>query len=116
MNDGNGFVFVDHVGEIYPSGFLPMSRGSVRAGALVDVYRHDPVFRQLRHASGFAGRCGRCEFREICGGSRSRAYATTGDAFGEDPLCAYGPGTVASRERPFERHIEHQQIRSHINR
>jgi AdoMet-dependent heme synthase len=94
VNDGNGFVFVDHVGEIYPSGFLPMSRGSVRRGDLVGVYRHDPVFLRLRDAEGFTGRCGRCEFREICGGSRSRAYATTRDALGDDPLCAYEPGTV----------------------
>lgn len=91
VNDGNGFVFIDHVGDIYPSGFLPMPRGSVRTGHLADVYRDDPIFRQLRDASALTGRCGRCEFREICGGSRSRAYATTGDALGDDPLCAYEP-------------------------
>jgi AdoMet-dependent heme synthase len=96
VNDGNGFVFVDHVGEIYPSGFLPMRRGSVRTGDLVDVYRHDPVFQQLRDANAFPGRCGRCEFREICGGSRSRAFATTHDVLGDDPLCAYEPGSQSA--------------------
>lgn len=91
VNDGHGFVFIDHIGEIYPSGFLPMPCGSVRDDALVETYRAHPVFRQLRDADRFAGRCGRCEFRELCGGSRSRAYAATGDPFGEDPLCAYEP-------------------------
>jgi len=91
VNDGNGFVFIDHVGEIYPSGFLPMPCGSVRTTRLADVYRDHPVFRDLRNVDGFGGRCGRCEFRALCGGSRSRAYATTRDALAEDPLCAYEP-------------------------
>lgn len=91
VNDGNGFVFVDHVGNVCPSGFLPMPRGNVRDGALVDVYRHDAVFRRLRDPEALGGRCGRCEFRAVCGGSRSRAYAETRDAFAEDPLCAYQP-------------------------
>jgi radical SAM protein with 4Fe4S-binding SPASM domain len=95
VNDGNGFVFIDHVGEICPSGFLPMARGNVRNASLVDIYRNDEVFRQLRDADGLNGRCGRCEFREVCGGSRSRAFAATGDPFGTDPLCAYVPETVA---------------------
>ena len=92
VNDGNGFVFVDHVGGIHPSGFLPGTRGNVRQGELVDVYRHDPLFRRLRDHDALGGRCGRCRFREICGGSRSRAFAATGDAMGEDALCAYQPG------------------------
>ncbi len=92
VNDGNGFVFVDHVGTICPSGFLPMAQGNVRDGRLVEVYRDDPVFRQLREADRLAGRCGRCRFRELCGGSRSRAYTASGDPYGEDPLCAYDPG------------------------
>ena len=92
VNDGNGFVFVDHVGNVCPSGFLPMARGNVREGRLVETYRDDVVFRQLRDPDALGGRCGRCEFRASCGGSRSRAFAATGDAFAEDPLCAYEPG------------------------
>jgi radical SAM protein len=91
VNDGNGFLFVDHLGNVCPSGFLPMPRGNARDGRLVDVYRHDPVFRQLRDPDALGGRCGRCELRAVCGGSRSRAFASTGDAFAEDPLCAYDP-------------------------
>jgi radical SAM protein len=94
VNDGNGFVFVDHVGAIYPSGFLPMPRGNVRRGELVNVYRHDDVFRRLRDPETLEGRCGVCEFRDVCGGSRSRAYAQTGNAFATDPLCAYVPAAL----------------------
>ena len=91
VNDGNGFVFVDHVGNVCPSGFLPIPRGNVREGRLVETYRHDPVFKDLRDPDALGGRCGRCELRAVCGGSRSRAFAATGDAFAEDPLCAYVP-------------------------
>jgi AdoMet-dependent heme synthase len=92
VTDGNGFVFIDHLGQIYPSGFLPLVRGSVRRDSLVSVYREDDVFKRLRDPEALEGKCGRCEFREICGGSRSRAYAATGNPFGSDPLCAYVPG------------------------
>jgi AdoMet-dependent heme synthase len=95
VNDGNGFVFIDHVGQICPSGFLPLPRGNVRQQDLVSVYRDDEVFRQLRDPDALEGRCGACEFRATCGGSRSRAFAATGSPFGEDPLCAYVPGTGA---------------------
>lgn len=100
VNDGNGFVFVDHVGEICPSGFLPMARGNVRDGSLVAVYRDDPVFRALRDPDALHGRCGRCEYREACGGSRARAYAASGDMLGEDPLCAYEPTIIDACSRP----------------
>ena len=91
VNDGNGFVFVDHVGEICPSGFLPMPRGNVRDGGLVETYRHDELFQRLRDPDALQDHCGRCEFRAVCGGSRSRAFAATGSAFAGDPLCAYRP-------------------------
>jgi len=92
VNDGNGFVFVDHIGNICPSGFLPMARGNVRDRVLCETYRFDPVFLQLRDPDALHGRCGRCRYRAVCGGSRSRAYALSGDFLGEDPLCTYDPG------------------------
>ncbi len=92
VNDGNGFVFIDHIGDICPSGFLPMPRGNVREGTLVATYREDAVFRRLREPDALEGKCGRCRFRAMCGGSRSRAFAQTGNAFASDPLCAYEPG------------------------
>jgi radical SAM protein with 4Fe4S-binding SPASM domain len=91
VGDGNGFVFVDHVGNVCPSGFLPMTRGNVRTGQLASIYRDDPIFRGLRDADGLEGKCGRCEFRASCGGSRSRAYAATGSVMAPDPLCAHVP-------------------------
>jgi AdoMet-dependent heme synthase len=91
VGDGNGFVFVDHVGNICPSGFLPIQRGNVRVMDLGAVYRFDDVFRQLRDADALDGKCGRCAFRRMCGGSRSRAFAATGDISASDPLCLYEP-------------------------
>jgi radical SAM protein len=92
VRDGHGIMFVSHRGDVTPSGFLPLAVGNVRRTSPVELYRDAPVFRRLRRPDTFGGRCGRCEFRVICGGSRARAYAATGDPFGEDPLCAYQPG------------------------
>ena len=89
VNDGDGFMFVSHRGEIYPSGFLPLSAGNVRTDDVVDVYRNHEMFRALRDRSRLEGKCGVCEFRHVCGGSRARAYAMTGNLLGSDPLCAY---------------------------
>jgi radical SAM protein len=94
VGDGNGFVFIDHVGNICPSGFLPVPRGNVKDHSLAEVYRRDDVFRRLRNPNALHGKCGRCEFRAICGGSRSRAFAATGALMASDGLCAYDPGPV----------------------
>jgi radical SAM protein with 4Fe4S-binding SPASM domain len=91
VTDGNGFLFIDHVGQICPSGFLPMACGSVKTDSLVRVYREHALFLRLRDPDGFEGKCGRCEFRHVCGGSRARAYAATGSPLGSDPLCTYEP-------------------------
>ncbi len=91
LNDGKGFVFISHQGEVFPSGFLPLAAGNVRRLPLAEIYRNAPLFRQLRDTSNLKGKCGVCEFREICGGSRSRAYALTGDPFASDPSCVYQP-------------------------
>jgi radical SAM protein with 4Fe4S-binding SPASM domain len=88
---GDGFAFVSHVGEVYPSGFLPESADNVREDDLVDVYRNTHLFESLRDPDGFRGKCGACPFRNVCGGSRSRAYAHTGDPLASDPLCSYVP-------------------------
>ncbi|HET8576828.1 MAG TPA: TIGR04053 family radical SAM/SPASM domain-containing protein [Methylomirabilota bacterium] len=96
VTDGNGFVFVDHVGNICPSGFLPMPTGNVRRDDLVTVYREAPLFLALRDPARLGGRCGRCEYREQCGGSRARAWALTGDTLGEDPGCSHQPAAAAS--------------------
>jgi len=91
--DGKGVIFISHDGMVYPSGFLPVPVGSVRKGRLVDIYRGSPLLRRLR-AAELRGRCGACEFREVCGGSRARAFAYYGDPLAEDPACAYRPGSL----------------------
>jgi radical SAM protein len=91
LNDGKGFIFISHTGEVFPSGFLPLSAGNIRQESLATIYRESPLFRELRAASKLEGKCGACEFKEICGGSRSRAYALTGNALGEEPCCSYIP-------------------------
>lgn len=91
IGDGKGFVFVSHTGEICPSGFLPQSAGNVLQDRLIDVYRDDPFMRRLRDPDSFDGKCGACEFRRSCGGSRARAFTMTGNAFGSEPTCAYVP-------------------------
>lgn len=89
--DGKGIVFVAHDGDVYPAGFLPLRLGNVRTRPLRDIYTGSPLLRSIR-AAEFTGRCGRCEYADLCGGSRARAYAASGDPLGEDPACPYQPG------------------------
>jgi AdoMet-dependent heme synthase len=94
VSDGKGFVFISHVGEVYPSGFLPVSGGNVLTGALPDIYRTSPVFTSLRDTSLREGKCGYCEYVNLCGGSRARAFHLTGDYLAADPRCIYQPSEV----------------------
>jgi len=91
VNDGNGFMFISHLGEIMPSGFLPISAGDVRNDDVVDVYRNASIFRDLRDYSKLKGKCGICDFRDVCGGQRGRAFGITGDYLETDPSCLYEP-------------------------
>ncbi len=95
VNDGKGFLFISHLGEIMPSGFLPLAAGNVREHDVVQVYRLHPLFRDLRDPSKLKGKCGICVYRELCGGQRGRAYGVTGDYLAPDPACAYLPEAVA---------------------
>jgi len=100
INAGRGFVFISHTGSVHPSGFLPMAAGNVRSQALGEIYRDSALFRDLREPARLSGRCQVCEFALVCGGSRSRAFAMTGEPLAEDPLCAYVPGSF-----PFQADI-----------
>ena len=91
VNDGDGFVFISHTGAVYPSGFLPLACGNIREQPLLEIYQNSPVMKDLRDKSKLKGKCGVCEFKNICGGSRARAYAVTGDYLESDPYCAYIP-------------------------
>ncbi|GGI94301.1 radical SAM protein [Streptomyces brasiliensis] len=97
VNAGRGFVFVSHTGTVHPSGFLPLGAGTVRETPLTEIYRSSELFTGLRDPDRLGGRCGRCEFRRVCGGSRSRAYGVTGDPYAEEPWCGYRPGSFPHR-------------------
>ncbi len=96
VNEAKGFVFISHIGDVFPSGFLPLKAGNVKKESLVDIYRSSDLFVQLRDSSKLKGKCGLCEFRELCGGSRSRAWSVTGDMFESDPICTYEPRALAA--------------------
>ncbi|HEV8435704.1 MAG TPA: TIGR04053 family radical SAM/SPASM domain-containing protein [Thermoanaerobaculia bacterium] len=91
VNEAKGFVFISHIGDVFPSGFLPLKAGNVKKESLVTLYRESELFRSLRDTKNLKGKCGECEFRELCGGSRSRAWSVTGDVFASDPICTYQP-------------------------
>ena len=98
IRDGHGIMFVSNTGEIAPAGFLPLVAGNIRTDNVVDIYRNAPLFRSLHDPNQFEGRCGICEFHAICGGSRARAYAATGDPLAEDPFCDYHPKSGACND------------------
>ncbi len=111
VNDGDGFMFISHTGQIMPSGFLPIPAGNVRTDDLVQVYRESPVFRQLRDRSQIKGKCGVCEYLKVCGGSRARAYGMTGDFMESEPFCAHIPRKYAAmvergEAEPVEEYFE----------
>ncbi|MCS0790671.1 TIGR04053 family radical SAM/SPASM domain-containing protein [Cytobacillus pseudoceanisediminis] len=97
VNDGNGFVFISHIGDVYPSGLLPVKAGNVRDQPLAEIYRESPIFKDLRNPDKYKGKCGLCEFRYVCGGSRSRAFAITGDYMESEPFCVYIPKALRKK-------------------
>lgn len=96
INDGLGFVFISHIGDVYPNGFFPLSIGNVRRERLAALYRDHPLMKSLRDPEQLRGKCGMCEYRAVCGGSRARAYAVYGDPLASDPACAYIPPAYAA--------------------
>jgi radical SAM protein len=102
IRDGHGIIFVSNQGDVCPAGFLPLASGNVRVDNLVDIYRDSPLFQALHNPSMFRGKCGECEYRALCGGSRARAFAYTGDPLASDPFCAYEPRTSAGNHTARE--------------
>ncbi|MCL5957706.1 MAG: TIGR04053 family radical SAM/SPASM domain-containing protein [Chloroflexi bacterium] len=90
---GDGFVFVSHIGEVNPCGYLPLRAGNVREMPFQEIYQQSTLFQSLRDLSLLGGKCGVCEYRTVCGGCRARAYAATGDYLSEEPYCVYEPRT-----------------------
>lgn len=98
VNDGNGFIFIDHVGEVYPSGFLPLKCGNVKKQSVIDIYRNNVHLKRMRDFSQLKGKCWACDYRDVCGGARSRSFAVTGDYMASEPYCVYVP--------PALRHVQ----------
>ncbi len=98
VNDGNGFLFISHIGEIQPSGFLPLTAGNVRTDDIVEIYRHSRLFTDLRDYSQLKGVCGTCQYKDVCGGQRGRAYGITGDYMESDPACILVSRAIERRE------------------
>ncbi|HSH16725.1 MAG TPA: radical SAM protein [Verrucomicrobiae bacterium] len=98
--EGRRTLFISHIGEIQPDSRLALSAGNVRTHDLFEVYQTHPLFRTLRDPRALKGKCGRCEFNVICGGSRSRAFAMTGDYLAQDPWCIYEPQANRSHSVP----------------
>lgn len=90
-NDGKGVMFVSHIGEIFPSGFLPVECGKTPRDSVVDVYQNSSLFKALRDPDRLGGKCGVCDYRGMCGGSRARSYAMSGDPLAAEPDCVYVP-------------------------
>ena len=96
INDGKGMMFVSHTGLIHPSGFMPLVCGMFPFNNVVDVYQHSPIFRRLRDPDSFEGKCGYCEYRNLCGGSRARAFNVTGNPYIAEPDCIYIPKNAST--------------------
>ncbi len=93
ITDGRGMLFISHVGDVYPSGFLPLKAGNVRENSLKEIYNESKIFQDLKDPERLKGKCGRCQFKHICGGSRARAYAIFGDYLMQEPKCIYTPSS-----------------------
>jgi len=108
VNDGRGVVFISHQGDVQPSGFLNLVGGNIRSQSLADIYQNSPVFRRVRDFTALKGKCGVCEFKSICGGSRSRAYAITGDPMRSDPYCVYQPKAMERKHAHGKSHRDRE--------
>ena len=115
VNDGKGIIFVSHQGDVQPSGFLNLIGGNVRSESLVNIYQNSPVFLRVRDYSLIKGKCGVCEFKNICGGSRSRAYAITGDPMRSDPYCLYQPAAWRDRHLRAKPQGEETRRQEHLH-
>jgi radical SAM protein with 4Fe4S-binding SPASM domain len=106
---GSGVCFISHVGEVYPCGYLPVVAGDLRKQSFAEIWENSEVFRELRDTGNLKGKCGRCEFRNVCMGCRARAYAATGDYLEEEPFCIYQPRMADPKSSRQEAH--HASVR-----
>jgi radical SAM protein with 4Fe4S-binding SPASM domain len=106
---GSGVCFISHVGEVFPCGYLPVLAGDLRKQTFAEIWEHAAVFQVLRDTDNLKGKCGCCEFRNICMGCRARAFAATGDYLDEEPFCVYEPRAHRARSARLEA-IDHAPV------
>ena len=99
---GTGVCFISHKGEVYPCGYLPLEAGNLRRQSFAEVWQESSLFASLRNLDNLQGKCGVCEFRNICEGCRARAFGCTGDYLAEEPFCLYTPQGYAGGDHPRE--------------
>lgn len=98
---GTAVCFISHQGEIYPCGYLPALAGDLKKQTFADIWEKSVVFNQLRNTDNLEGKCGCCEFRNVCMGCRARAFAATGNYLSEEPFCVYQPhAKIVKKEKP----------------
>jgi radical SAM protein with 4Fe4S-binding SPASM domain len=102
---GTGVCFISHQGEVYPCGYLPVLAGNLNQQTFAEIWENAPVFEQLRDTGNLKGKCGYCEFRNICMGCRARAFAATGDYLDEEPFCVYQPRPAVAARKEEEAHV-----------
>lgn len=108
INDGKGMLFISYDGYVYPSSMLPIKIGHVREDSLQDIYRDASILKKIKNADLLKGKCGLCEYRNVCGGSRARAYLLTGDYLEADPNCLYSPPKLYKEEKRNQSIIIHE--------
>jgi radical SAM protein with 4Fe4S-binding SPASM domain len=91
---GSGVCFISHLGEVYPCGYLPVSAGNLREESFRDIWEHAEIFESLRETGNLEGKCGVCEFQNVCSGCRARAFGVTGNYLAEEPSCIYQPSQI----------------------
>jgi AdoMet-dependent heme synthase len=90
---GTAVCFISNQGEVYPCGYLPALAGDLKKQPFADIWQNSVVFNKLRDVNNLKGKCGCCEFRNVCMGCRARAFAATRNYLDEEPFCVYEPGT-----------------------
>ncbi|WP_417914646.1 radical SAM protein [Candidatus Electronema sp. JM] len=88
---GQLICLIDVDGNVLPCSYFPKAAGNIRQQRFQEIWEQSPLFLELRNFKGYKGNCGRCEYVNVCGGCRARAYAVSGDYLAQEPFCAYQP-------------------------
>jgi radical SAM protein with 4Fe4S-binding SPASM domain len=99
---GTHYVGIRPNGDVTPCPYLPVYGGNLRETPFQEIWDSSKVFTDIRKRNDLGGRCGPCEFSQVCGGCRARAFGATGDFLAEDPWCVYEPGKYGGERISFD--------------